>query len=245
MTNIIKELLKRPIAYQPVIAKAFGSVNLGILWSQLYYWSDKMNDKDGWIFKTSRQLYEETALSRKEQETARKIGLSLGVLEEKLSGNPATLHFRINEDTAFEVINKFLNLIEQKPAKEKQFKTTSSIDYLTNIPQETINEMCAKYQVSEKFIKERADNVINYCKANGRIYKDYNAALINFIKGDLKKYPQERQSQVIEIPKKQQIVNEYNDIKPIQRTPEEEAKLKNKLDNLKNIREELSRKFSI
>jgi hypothetical protein len=103
----IKELLKRPIAYQPVIAKAFGSVNLGILWSQLYYWSDRTKNKDGWIYKTSKDVFEETALSRYEQDTARKKGLELGVIETKLAGVPAVTHYRIDFDKSLEVIEAY------------------------------------------------------------------------------------------------------------------------------------------
>jgi len=94
--TIITELLKRPIAYNAIVAKAFGSVKLGILWSQLYYWHDKGNDPDGWIYKTQSEIFDETGLSRKEQETARRIGRGLGVLEEKLARQPATIHFRID-----------------------------------------------------------------------------------------------------------------------------------------------------
>ena len=94
--TIITELLKRPIAYNAIVAKAVGSVKLGILWSQLYYWHDKTGNKEGWIYKTQKDIYEETGLSRKEQETARSIGRKLGMIEEKLAGQPATVHFRID-----------------------------------------------------------------------------------------------------------------------------------------------------
>ena len=67
---MIEELLKRPIAYNPIVAKAFGSVKLGILWSQIYYWTDKTKDPDGWIYKTQNEVFDETGLSRREQETA-------------------------------------------------------------------------------------------------------------------------------------------------------------------------------
>jgi len=106
---MIKELLKRPIAYNPIIAKTFGSVKLGILWSQMYYWSERTNDKDGWIYKTQNEVFEETGLSRKEQETARKIGKKLGVLESKVMGVPPKVNFRVDIDKTIELIDIYIN----------------------------------------------------------------------------------------------------------------------------------------
>ena len=106
---IIQEFLKRPIAYHPIIAKAFGSAKLAILWSQIYYWSDKTKNKDGWIYKTQKDIYDETGLARKEQETARKIGNKLGVMESKRMGSPCTVHFRINMAKVCDMIGKWVD----------------------------------------------------------------------------------------------------------------------------------------
>ncbi len=108
MINAIKELLKRPVAYQPVIAKAIGSVKLTILWCQLYYWSDKTNDPEGWIYKTRQDVFNETGMKRKEQETARKIGEKLGVLECIVRGMPPKVHFKIDEERMIELIERYL-----------------------------------------------------------------------------------------------------------------------------------------
>jgi len=105
---IILELLGRPVAYITQIAKATKSVKLGILWSQLNYWSDKTRDDEGWIYTTQAELYDETGMSRKEQETARRHGRKLGIIEEKLAGQPATVHFKINYERTVEVIEKYL-----------------------------------------------------------------------------------------------------------------------------------------
>lgn len=180
--TLIAEFFTRPIAYHPIVAKAFGSVNLGILWSQLFYWSDKTRDADGWIYKTQKDLYDETALSRREQDTARKIGKELGVLEEKLAGNPATLHFRVNLDMAIETVEKFLEKSDEPPKKERKQKATGSMEWLNQIPDAEIEEISAKYGVDKPFILARADDVLTYCGAKGKTYKDYKLALFNFIK---------------------------------------------------------------
>jgi len=107
--TIIKELLKRPIAYQAVIAKTFGSVKLALMWSQLYYWSDKTKDREGWIYKTQVEMFDETGLSRKEQDTARKLAEKLGVLEEKLAGSPPKIHYRIDFERTIELVGEYLS----------------------------------------------------------------------------------------------------------------------------------------
>jgi len=180
---ILLELLRRPVAFHPIVARAVGSVKLGILWSQLYYWHDKGHDPDGWIYKTRKDIEEETALSRKEQETARRIARNLGLIEEKLAGNPARIYYKID-------IERMAQLLQAQIEKQNQGqlpliakeKTVSTIAYLDNIPAKHIKEMIKKYGVSEKFIKDRADDVMTYCKAKGKSYKDYRAALQNFIK---------------------------------------------------------------
>jgi len=108
MEKSIFELLKRPIAYQPITAKAFGSVKLAVLWCQIYYWHDKTNNPDGWIYKTREQVYDETGLSRVEQENARKLGAKLGVLESKRMGQRCIVHFRIDQEKAAELVEEYL-----------------------------------------------------------------------------------------------------------------------------------------
>lgn len=237
MHNIlINEFFKRPIAYQPALAKAFGSVNLGILWSQLFYWNDRTTNPEGWIYKTSKDLYEETGLSRKEQETARKIGRELGVLEEKLSGCPATIHYRINVEVAIEILEKFLQNKQtgQLPIfKEK--KNTNSIAYLKNLPAQDIAELMEKYSVGEKFVRARAEDVIDYCEAKGKSYKDYKAALRNFIKTTLQKSPDQKIKRPIA-----EVYQESAQVK--ERTPEQQAKIN---EQLAAVRAKISKKLSM
>lgn len=117
--NVVHELLRRPIAYQPIIAKAFGSVQLAILWSQLYYWSDKGDDKDGWIYKSREELYEETGLKRRGQETARQLGKKLGIIEEKKTRMPATIHYRVDLEKTAEVLEAHIQGIKVEPKKKE------------------------------------------------------------------------------------------------------------------------------
>jgi len=239
---MIAGLFSRPVAYQTVVAKAFGSVKLALLWSQLYYWSDKGSDPDGWIYKTQAEIYDETALSRKEQETARKFGIELGVMEEKVAGKPPTVHFKINIQAAFDIVESFLeksHMGQLSLIKEKKTKPASSIQYLKEIPDEDMKEISKKYGVSEKFILARAEDVIDYCEAKGKNYRDYKAALRNFIKTHLERHPEAKQQSSER--KKLEEEKKYIE-KSEPRTPEEQARINKRLNE---IRSTLSKKFGI
>lgn len=91
---LARVLQDRPIAYHPVLARAAGSVTAGILLSQLLYWTGK--SEDGWVYRTQAQIEEETALTRREQETARRDLRSLEVVVEEKRGLPARLFYKVN-----------------------------------------------------------------------------------------------------------------------------------------------------
>jgi len=96
MIDTIKQLIDRPIAFNPAFARLTGSINAALMLSQAFYWSQKTSDPDGWFWKTQNEWQVETCLQRYEQETARKRLVSLGILEEKKQGIPARLFFRVN-----------------------------------------------------------------------------------------------------------------------------------------------------
>ncbi|WP_370557533.1 primosomal protein I [Edwardsiella tarda] len=98
MSSLI-QILDRPIAYNPALAKLrAGKVKAGpvaaVFLSQMIYWHNRMGGE--WMYKTQADITTETALTRDEQETARKRLVALGVLDEARRGVPATLHYRIN-----------------------------------------------------------------------------------------------------------------------------------------------------
>lgn len=80
----LSEMLKntgRVIAYRPNLARLFGGVIAEIFFEQIFYWQDKSDSELG-VYKTQEELEIETGLSRKEQETARKLLREKGVLIE-------------------------------------------------------------------------------------------------------------------------------------------------------------------
>jgi len=94
---MLYDLLDRPIAYHRVLAEIAGSVSGGVFLSQAIYWSKRTTLPDKWFYKTSDQWFEETYLSRREQETVRKRLTAINILQEEKRGVPAKLHYRVNE----------------------------------------------------------------------------------------------------------------------------------------------------
>lgn len=109
-TNVIREILReKTIAFRPIFGKITGSATAALFLSQLYYWQDRGSKSDRWIYKTQAEWTEETLLSRREQETARKTLKHLSLIEEKLAGVPATVHYRINEAALFSALSKHID----------------------------------------------------------------------------------------------------------------------------------------
>jgi hypothetical protein len=102
---VMNILADRPIAYHPDIARVAGGIKAGIFLSQLLYWSDKGKRLDGYIWKTQEDWETETALTRKEQEGARRELKSRGLLDEKLQGIPAKLYYKIDTDQLYTLLN--------------------------------------------------------------------------------------------------------------------------------------------
>ena len=108
----IATLLERPLAVHRVFCKIAGGLPAGVMLSQAYYWCDKGEDPD-WFWKTQAEWQEETMLTRREQETARRDLRQLRtpagapVWEEERRGQPPRLYFRLNLDALMEVIESF------------------------------------------------------------------------------------------------------------------------------------------
>jgi len=70
--EILRTLLGPPIAFNRSLVPLVGSVHAALMLSQALYWSDKTKDPEAWFWKSQDEWTEETGLSRREQETARK-----------------------------------------------------------------------------------------------------------------------------------------------------------------------------
>lgn len=110
------------VAFRPVLARELGAIPALFL-CQACYWQG-ISGTDEWWYKlrnadrdvtgrmrppdnASRQSWEwELGLTRAEQEGARKVLCQHGLLEERLKGVPAKLHYRVNLDRLSEFLLK-------------------------------------------------------------------------------------------------------------------------------------------
>jgi len=127
------------VAFRPIYAHAFG-IKAGLFLSQLMYWSSKGNDPDGWIYKTRDEWKAETALSRREQETARRRLRDVAVLDEELRGLPAQLHFRVNWEMLLSELQTRTTLLARKSPTSWHESDQLVGAKVTNIPTETTTE---------------------------------------------------------------------------------------------------------
>ncbi len=111
-------LLTRPIAFHRIFAAVGGGACAGLFLSQAFYWTPRTKDADGWFYKTQQEWEEETALTRREQESVRKQLAAKNLLEEKKEGVPCRLYYRINKEGLMRAINAHL---EAANCSEPQF----------------------------------------------------------------------------------------------------------------------------
>lgn len=97
------DILDKPIAFHRCFVSLTGSVNAALMLSQAMYWQ-KRNEDGVWWFQTQEKWADETGLSRREQETARKALRSLPFWKEELRGLPGKLHFFLDLELLLEIV---------------------------------------------------------------------------------------------------------------------------------------------
>lgn len=127
--NPIK-VLDRPIAFHRFLVEPCGSITAALMLSQAIYWTNRTaQERNGWFWKTAEEWQEETGLTRREQENARALLKSRNLLEEKLVGVPARLHYRVVQ-TSLALLSKLdstepPNKIQQNRQTTLSTKTTT------------------------------------------------------------------------------------------------------------------------
>lgn len=172
--------LDRPIAFHRVFVTITGSINAALFLSQANYWACRTKDPDGWFFKTGDEWQEETGLSRDERDGARKKLKSLGILEEKLTGVPARLHYRVIEaqtrqllaeisQTSLRVSRKLdvakpANLMRENP--QTNTETTTETTTLSSFANEFAKQTKKPNSQKNRFAKENTipDSWRKYCE---------------------------------------------------------------------------------
>jgi hypothetical protein len=101
----IKDMLpNRVVGYSPDLARLVGGATIGLFLSQLLFLSDKGANPEGWVYKSEAEMGRETGLTKREQQTARRKLLALGVITIMRGGWKNTYHFKVIWEKLYQVI---------------------------------------------------------------------------------------------------------------------------------------------
>jgi hypothetical protein len=106
----VKDMLpNRVVGYSPDLARVVGGATIGLFLSQLLFLFDKGHNHDGWLYKAEAEMGKETGLTKREQQTARRKLLSLGVIAIMRGGWKNTYHFKVIWQRLYQVIEQSLS----------------------------------------------------------------------------------------------------------------------------------------
>ena len=98
----LRKLMDRPIAFHRAFARirtkdgARLGATAALMLSQAVYWQQRTSDPEGWWYKSMEDWKRETAMTRYEQETARRRLRQTDFWQEERRGIPARLYFRVD-----------------------------------------------------------------------------------------------------------------------------------------------------
>ena len=160
MKNLLIQLNQRPIAVYPVYIKITGSVNAGLLLSQLMYWYGAVNGRT--FYKSDAEIIEETMLSESELRTAKNKLKSLSFIEIKAKGVPARTHYTINSQLLISEINNFSSAKSTKLKKRNQQNYDSEInETITENTQENTTYNTSDIYSQTQFDTQNKDEIKN------------------------------------------------------------------------------------
>jgi hypothetical protein len=174
----IKEMLpNRVVGYSPDLARMVGGATIGLFLSQLLFLSDKGANPEGWVYKSEAEMGKETGLTKREQQTARRKLLALGVITIMRGGWKNTYHFKVMWQRLCQVIEQFLssqtvasqwqqNVSTEKseqtqtvPTEQEHTVTTESVECQQNVSTQWRQNVPTHYRENntEKKVPEKTD----------------------------------------------------------------------------------------
>ena len=105
----------RIVAFHRNFVEVTENATAALLLSQMWYWSQTptAEEREGWFWMTQNEIYEQTGITRHEQETARKRLRDMGLLEEERRGLPAKMWFRLDKERFFSLAQILLDSKEE------------------------------------------------------------------------------------------------------------------------------------
>jgi hypothetical protein len=146
MKKLLINLNQRPIAVYPVYIKLTGSVNAGLLLSQIMYWYGAVNGRT--FYKSDAEIMDETMLSINELRHAKVRLKQMSFLKITLHGVPAKTHYTIDDKLLFSQINEcslveLTKLDKSKPRNyNSDFNETNTENTTENTTKNTTKKGC-------------------------------------------------------------------------------------------------------
>jgi hypothetical protein len=164
----VKDLLpNRVVGYSPDLARIVGGATIGLFLSQLLFLSDKGANSDGWVYKSEAEMGKETGLSKREQQTARRKLLSLGVIAIMRGGWKNTYHFKVIWQRLYQVIEQSLSSQTVASQWQQNVATEPSQRAQNVVADREQNVSTEPPQRQQNVPKEQWQNV-------GTLYRDNN-----------------------------------------------------------------------
>jgi hypothetical protein len=145
----VKDLLpNRIVGYSPDLARIVGGATIGLFLSQLLFLSDKGSNPDGWVYKSEAEMGKETGLTKREQQTARRKLLSLGVIAIMRGGWKNTYHFKVIWEKLYQVIAGFQRLqnVPTASGQQTQNVSTEPVQTVPTQPPECLQNVSTQWQ---------------------------------------------------------------------------------------------------
>jgi hypothetical protein len=166
----VKDLLpNRVVGYSPDLARAVGGATVGLFLSQLLFLSDKGANPDGWVYKSEAEMTQETNLSKREQQTARRKLLALGVIAIMRGGWKNTYHFKVIWERLYQVIEKFqrgqtvpteqVEPVQNVPTQQEQNVSTEPPEWQQNASTKWRQNVSTLYRENNTDNKEREKTI--------------------------------------------------------------------------------------
>jgi hypothetical protein len=145
----VKDMLpNRVVGYSPDLARAVGGATIGLFLSQLLFLSDKGHNPDGWVYKSEAEMGRETGLTKREQQTARRKLLSLGVIRIERRGFKFTYHFKVIWERLYKVIEQFQQgqTVATTPSERTQTVPTQQEQNVSTEPPQRQQNVSTKWK---------------------------------------------------------------------------------------------------
>jgi hypothetical protein len=161
----IKDMLpNRVVGYSPDLARIVGGATTGLFLSQLLFLSDKGANPEGWVYKSEQEMGKETGLTKREQQTARRKLLSLGVIAIMRGGWKNTYHFKVIWEKLYQVITG-----SQRPQND----ATQKSEPLQNVPTESVQNVTTETAEWQQNVSTRwKQNVATHNRENNTEIKE-------------------------------------------------------------------------